>query len=104
MLTQTFKSRWFASVLHAGLWLLLTGEDGLLVPPADVEALATSLECLLADAALRRKLAARARKVIEQRFDLRANFALLGNLLRETAQDATTIEEPESEPSTSARK
>jgi hypothetical protein len=23
MLTQTFKSRWFVSVLHAGLWLLL---------------------------------------------------------------------------------
>jgi hypothetical protein len=23
MLTQTFKSRWFATVLHAGLWLLL---------------------------------------------------------------------------------
>ena len=84
--------------------LITHGEDGLLVPPADVEALATSLECLLADAALRRKLAARARKVIEQRFDLRANFALLGNLLRETAKEPTLlVEQPQNQPTSTSK-
>jgi len=63
--------------------LITHGENGLLTPPGDREALAASLECLLSDATLRERLAARARKTIEERFDSRRNFALLRNLLIE---------------------
>jgi len=63
--------------------LIAHGEDGLLTPSGDVAALAASLECLLTDAALRRRLAGRARKTIEERFDMRKNFTLLKNLLLE---------------------
>jgi len=70
--------------------LITHGEDGLLTPPGDIEALATSLECLLTDAALRRRVAVRDRKIIEERFDLRTNFAALKNLLTEATQQHGT--------------
>ena len=57
--------------------------SGLLVAPGDAEALAKALRRLLADAPLRRRLAIQARKVIEGRFELRANFAPLRELLRQ---------------------
>jgi phosphatidylinositol alpha-1,6-mannosyltransferase len=40
------------------------GENGLLVPPGDVDALATMLRCLLADADLRTEMGARARRYV----------------------------------------
>ncbi len=62
----------------AGIEELVAHEQsGLLVPPGDADALATALRRLLADAGLRRRLATRAREVIEERFDLRLNFARL---------------------------
>jgi len=70
--------------------LVTHGDNGLLTPPGDREALATSLECLLTDAAMRERLAARARNTIEERFDSRHNFTLLKNLLME----ATSLREP----------
>ena len=52
-------------------------------------ALAKSLRRLLSDAALRRRLATQARKVIEERFDLQKNFGLLRNLLLEQVRDSS---------------
>jgi len=70
--------------------LITHGENGLLTPPGDREALAASLECLLSDATLRERLAARARKTIEERFDSRRNFAFLRNLLIEAISFSET--------------
>ena len=61
--------------------LLRDGETGLLVPQNDAAALATALERLLDDPALRITLAARARRRIEQDFDARRNSARLRQLL-----------------------
>jgi glycosyltransferase involved in cell wall biosynthesis len=61
-------------------------ETGLLVPPGDIEALAKSLERLLADSELRRRLASQARRVIEERFNLEVNFAPLRQLLCEVIE------------------
>jgi glycosyltransferase involved in cell wall biosynthesis len=70
--------------------LITHGENGLLVPPGDSEALATALECLLTDAALRRRLAGSARTIIEERFDSRITFSMLKDLLIETTQQTET--------------
>lgn len=45
-----------------------SGDDGLLVPPGDPQALATAVESLLADPAERRRLGAAARATVERRF------------------------------------
>jgi glycosyltransferase involved in cell wall biosynthesis len=65
--------------------LVTDGQTGLLVPPGDNAALAEALRQLLADGPLRRRLAREARKVIEERFDLRANFGRLKDLLAQAA-------------------
>ena len=62
-------------------------ETGLLAPPGDIEALAKSLERLLADAELRRRLANQARRVIEERFNLQVNFTPLRQLLCEMIEE-----------------
>jgi glycosyltransferase involved in cell wall biosynthesis len=66
--------------------LIEDGVSGLLVPPGDVAALAVKLELLLGDRNLGKGLAARARRVIEERFDRRINFRLLASLLAGTAR------------------
>lgn len=48
--------------------LIDDGSSGMLVPPGDAEALAAALRRLLADAALRERLAARARERVEREF------------------------------------
>ena len=63
--------------------LIQDGLSGLLVAPGDTAALASKLELLLRDSELRRRLAAQGRKVIEERFDRRTNFAKLRQLLLE---------------------
>lgn len=63
--------------------LLEDGVNGLLVPPGDELALAEKLELLMGDSQLRHRLASRARKVIEERFDRRASFSRLKTLLLE---------------------
>ncbi len=57
------------------------GESARLVPPDDVAALAAALKDCLADAALRKKLAAAARLVVERQFDLTRNTANLLQIL-----------------------
>lgn len=61
--------------------LVTHGQSGLLVPPEDIDALVSALELLLKDSSLRRQLATEARQVIEERFDVRKNFAQLRDLL-----------------------
>jgi len=63
--------------------LITDQESGLLVQPGDPKGLAETLGRLLIDGALRSRLAAQARKVIEEDFDLQINFAKLRVLLME---------------------
>jgi glycosyltransferase involved in cell wall biosynthesis len=53
------------------------GETGLTVPQRDPRALAAAIERLFASPALRRELAFRARRLIEEEFDIRRNAARL---------------------------
>jgi glycosyltransferase involved in cell wall biosynthesis len=53
------------------------GETGFLVPERDPAALARRLDDLLDDAALRRRMGAAARRLVEQRFDLQRQTAAL---------------------------
>jgi glycosyltransferase involved in cell wall biosynthesis len=61
--------------------LVVHEQSGLLVSPQDPEALAKALQRLLNDGALRQRLATQARKTIETRFELHANFGRLKDLL-----------------------
>jgi glycosyltransferase involved in cell wall biosynthesis len=57
------------------------GRSGLIVPPADPQALADAIERLGADGALRERLAAGARDLLRERFALDHNAAQLAGLL-----------------------
>ena len=57
--------------------LIRSGVDGLLVPPANVAALAEALEALATDARLRRTLGAAARQRVIARYNLPLNQELL---------------------------
>jgi glycosyltransferase involved in cell wall biosynthesis len=63
------------------------GDNGLLVPPRDSQALAAALERLLRDAALRARLGQRARQTVEQHYSLDAVGARLGNIYHELEGD-----------------
>jgi colanic acid/amylovoran biosynthesis glycosyltransferase len=66
---------------HAGIRDAVThGHNGLLFPEGDEAALAAALSSLLADAAARRSLGATAREVVQQRFDIVTQTALLEDL------------------------
>lgn len=62
--------------------LIEDGASGVLVPPADPDALAGGLERLLRDAELRRRLGPAGRKKVLADFDLRANCAALEKIFR----------------------
>lgn len=67
-----------------GIPEILTDEEtGLAVPQRDATALAAASARLLQDAMLRRRLATRARMVVEQRFDIRKNSIQLRSLFNE---------------------
>jgi colanic acid/amylovoran biosynthesis glycosyltransferase len=56
---------------------VIDGETGFLVPQRDAAALAARMRILLADAALRQRMGAAARALVEQRFDLRRQTRVL---------------------------
>jgi glycosyltransferase involved in cell wall biosynthesis len=71
-----------------GIEELVTHEaTGLLTNPGDVEGLAKSIQRLLTDPELRRRLAGQARRFIEERFNLQANFGRLRQLLGEMIEE-----------------
>jgi len=63
------------------------GENGLLVPPRDPDALATALLSLVVDAAWRAALGRRAREVVVQRFDLGVHTERVAALLEAPGAD-----------------
>jgi glycosyltransferase involved in cell wall biosynthesis len=67
--------------------LVMHEETGLLTNPGDSEGLAQSLKRLLTDPELRRRLADQARRLIEERFNLQANFTRLRQLLGEMIEE-----------------
>jgi glycosyltransferase involved in cell wall biosynthesis len=60
--------------------LIRNGTDGLLVPPADPEALSQALEKLMDDPALCARMGKSARERILERYDLKRNSARLGEM------------------------
>ena len=64
---------------------LRDGDNGLLVPPRDEQALARALARLLGDAALRDRLAERARATIEQQYSTEVVCGQLSAIYRELA-------------------
>jgi glycosyltransferase involved in cell wall biosynthesis len=62
--------------------------SGVLVPAGDPDRLTSAIGALLVDPALRREIADRARRRVEERFDHRRDAALLVRLLRETRRRA----------------
>ena len=61
---------------------LLSGGAGLLVPPADINALADAISLLATNPELRRKLGAAGRKRVEQEFDVRGIVSELVRLMQ----------------------
>ncbi len=74
-----------ASAVDGLLDFVVDGENGRLCPPRDPEALAAALRSVLTDAALRTKLAARARSSVVDDYDERQVFARFAALLRRLA-------------------
>jgi glycosyltransferase involved in cell wall biosynthesis len=57
--------------------VLVNGKTGLLVPERNASELAAALELLLTDASLRVRLAAQARQLVEEKFDISRNAACM---------------------------
>lgn len=78
--------------------LIVSGENGLLVPPQDATALADALARLLANEDLRRRLGEAAHCTVTERFDLHHNArqleALYAQVLRGTGPSCLTQIEP----------
>jgi glycosyltransferase involved in cell wall biosynthesis len=79
--------------------LLGNGENGILVPPQDIPALAEAIRYILSDVGVQKKYASRARQAAEDHFDLWANgrrFAkLLGTSVRNLPnQKGSELAEP----------
>ncbi len=71
--------------------LISDGENGLLVPPRDVLALANALTRLLTSPHERDRLAANARQTIRERFDLTHNASTLARLFRGDSEAVARI-------------
>jgi glycosyltransferase involved in cell wall biosynthesis len=73
----------------AGIPDALGGECGVLVPPKDPALLASAIEVLLENAEARARIADRARRRVEERYDMWRNGRWLAQLLRDTRRHAT---------------
>jgi len=69
--------------------LVESGREGLLVPPADPEALAAALERLAGDPGLRRRMGSAGRQKVLRAFDLERNAEALLELLHASGSDAS---------------
>ena len=69
-----------ASNVHGIPDVVLDGETGILIPPADAGALANAIERLAADAELRRTMGDAARRFVEREYDWKQNTALMERL------------------------
>jgi colanic acid/amylovoran biosynthesis glycosyltransferase len=67
--------------------LIRDGEDGLLVPPSDLEALVQALARLIDDPALRRRLARSGRARVVEHYDLRRSVERLAQIFTERVKD-----------------
>jgi glycosyltransferase involved in cell wall biosynthesis len=72
-----------ASDIHGIPDVVLDGETGLLVPPADVDALAHAIARLASDAALRRAMGAAGRAYVEREYRWQDNAVLMERLYAE---------------------
>jgi glycosyltransferase involved in cell wall biosynthesis len=72
-----------ASDIHGIPDVVLAGETGLLVPPADVAALADAIARLAGDAALRRTMGGAGRAYVEREYRWQDNAALMERLYAE---------------------
>jgi glycogen(starch) synthase len=68
--------------------VLVDGETGLAFPPGDAHQLAERLARILSDAALRARIVANARRVVQERYSIEATVDRIEALLREAAAGA----------------
>ena len=66
--------------------LIRDGEDGLLVPPSDVDALVKALARLMDDGELRRRMGKSGRARVVEHYDLRRNVERLAAIFAERVQ------------------
>ena len=78
--------------------LLDHGKCGVLVPPANVIALAEAIQLLLADPSLRKRHAQSARSFAEEKFNLWRNGQRLAALLRNTIRSNSVIQQHDAGP------
>ena len=71
--------------------LIRDGEDGLLVPPSDADALVTALARLMDDAELRQRMGKSARARVVEHFDLRRSVERLAAIFVERVKTASSF-------------
>lgn len=83
-----------ATRVGGSIELIRDGEDGLLVPPSDPEALAASLSSLLLDLSLRLRIGTSARRSVLERFSLERMVGDYERLYSELVKEPSTVARP----------